>query len=385
MIQLLEESDLDWVATMIDVVERHAGEPWRVALEHLDDFQRAAQPTTARRFTAVVGALQRLVGGRQRNARIARRARGLVLGHPVLVPAERQARIDHAALMLGTSSASVELMLWSDLPRERPIQLPAGRPSELEVAAFANVALLQRAVRRAQAITLAVRGDDPGHIVRAAAQRGLLVTASRPSAIDDPTARLLGLDLPAPRAGTVIEIAGPLSLCHRTSVYGRALADLVPLLADLRDWSLEIRVELPLASYTTHAGSPALLPAPPARLTATPGPLARIMRGLRKLAPTLRARPLPPAICAGAAMLWPDLAIEDASRGDRCVYVELVGFWTREYVDARLATYRALGLDAVLCVDVTRAAGDSHALPPEVLAYTKVVPLEELLARLRPS
>jgi uncharacterized protein len=173
-----------------------------------------------------------------------------------------------------------------------------------------------------------------------------------------------------------------LSLCHATSVYGRALADLVPLLAELKSWSMEIQVELPLASYSTHVGSPVLLPAPPARLMATPVPIARIVRGLAKLAPRLDVRPLPPAIEAGTSMLWPDLEVID---GARRVYVELVGFWTREYVEARLAAYRALGIEVLLCVDQARAAGDSHALPPEVLAFSKLVPLDELHARLRPS
>ncbi len=381
MIQLLEESDLAWVATMIDVVERHTNSPWRVALDELDDLQRAAQPTTARRFAAVVGALQRLTGGRLRNARAARRARGLVLGHPALVHEEREARIEHAALMLGTTPHMVELMLWSDLPRGRPIQLEAGRPSEYEVAAFANLALLQRAVRRAQAVVLTVgdgdRGDsgvatrdhdedDPALIVRAAMQRGLLVSGVRASRLDPPR----------------IEIAGPLSLCHGTSVYGRALADLMPLLAELRSWSMEIQVELPLASYSTHVASPVLLPSPPARLVATPAPITRIVRGLAKLAPRLRVHPLPPAIAAGTSMLWPDLEVID---GARRVYVELVGFWTREYVETRLAAYRALGFEVLLCVDGSRAAGDSNMLPPEVLVFTKLVPLEELHARLRPS
>ena len=368
MIDLLSERDLDWVEAAVTVVERNAGRPWRSALEHLDDLQRAAQPTTARRFSAVVGALQRITGGRLRNARVARQARGLVLGHPVFTADDRQGRIDHAALMLGTTSQAVETMLWSDLPRERPIELPAGRPSELEVAAFANVTLLQRALRRAQSVTLTIADDDPGLLVRAAAFRGLLVTTAAGTADE-----------------TIIDIAGPLSLCHSTGVYGRALGDLVTLLADLRRWSLEIRVELPLASYSTHVMSPVLLPAPPARLVTLPYPIARLRRSLLRADPSLVVTPMPPPLRVshdpGSPLLWPDLVIDD---GPRRTVVELVGFWTRDYLDRKLAAYRAADAEAVLCVDTSRAAGNDE-MPRGVLAYTKSLPTEDLMSFLRPG
>lgn len=364
MIDLLAEPDLDWVAAMLDVVTRNAGRPWRTALEQLDDLQRASQPTTARRFTAVIGAVQRLTGGRVRNARKARTARGLVLGHPVFTAVDRQARIDHAALMLDVPAAAIETMLWSDLPRERPVELPSGRPSELEVAAFANVALLQRALRRAQSLSLAIRDDDPGVLLRAAADRGLLTT-SRYSR----------------ETGTFIEIAGPLSLCHNTGVYGRALADLVPLLGELRHWTLEIRVELPLACYSTHVVSPVLLPAAPPRLIATPYAVARLVRGLARADRSLVVMPTPPPLRTPAHLLCPDIAVDD---GPRRIFIELVGFWTRDYLERRLAAYREAGVDAVLCVDTLRAADDG-VLPAEVLPYSKTLAIEALLGRLRPS
>lgn len=363
MIDLISEPDMMWIKSAVDVVVRSSGRPWRMALDHLDDLQRASQPTSLRRFSAVVGALQRVTGGRVRNARAARRARGLVLGHPVFSASDRQARIDHAALMLGTSPAAVEKMLWSDLPRERPIELPSGRPSEIEVAAFANVALLQRALRRAQSVELIIRKDDPGLIVRAAAARGLLITT---------------------RAGegseTHLEIAGPLSLFHGSGVYGRALGDLVPLLAELRDWSMEIRVELPLASYSTHVHSPVLLPDPPARLIALPYPVARVARGLKRRERSLLVTPAPPPLRVGATLLWPDLVVEDSGR---TTYIELVSFATREYLERKLAAYRNSGVRVLVCVDKVRI-GSREDLPTEhVLRFSKTLPIDTLLDRLR--
>jgi predicted nuclease of restriction endonuclease-like RecB superfamily len=174
---LIAERDLDWVASVVDIVAQTAGRPWRDALDRLEDLQRAVQPNAPRRFAAVVGAIQRVVGGRTAHIRAARDARSLVLGHPVFSAIERQARLAWAAEQLGTTAAVVETMLWSDLPRERQVELPYGRPAELEVAAFANVALIQRALRRAQSVTLRVTGDA-APILRAAKRRGLLVSAT---------------------------------------------------------------------------------------------------------------------------------------------------------------------------------------------------------------
>jgi uncharacterized protein len=359
MIELISDTDLLWIESAVDIVCRNVGRPWRVALEQLMDLQRA-EPTSQRRFTAVVGAIQRILGGRERNTKIAQRTRSLVLGHPALTSDERQARIDHAALVLGMSARQIETLLWVDLPRERPVELPAGRPEELEVAAFANVALIQRALRRAQSVSLAIDGD-PGPIVRAASLRGLIVS---PHANGD---------------GCVLDIVGPLALCHKTSVYGRALGELVPYLADLRSWSLEIRVELPLARYSLHASSPVLLPAPSARMMATPAPVMRLVRGVRRLEPTLNVEAAPLVVRRGAIMVWPDLVIDT---GWRRTYVELVGFWTRDYLERKLAAYRALDLDVVLCVDNARA-GTGEAPPPDVLSFTKVAKADVLLAWIR--
>jgi predicted nuclease of restriction endonuclease-like RecB superfamily len=368
MIDLLTEVDLDWVESIIDVVERNAGQPWRIALEQLDDLQRATQPTNTRRFNAVVGAVQRITGGRLRNSKIARQARGLALGHPALTAEDRSGRISHAALMLGTTTQDLEKMLWCDLPRERPVELPGGRPSELEAAAFANITLLQRAVRRAKSLALTVRDDDPSQLVRAAIDRGLLVTSRR--------------DL---HGVATIEIVGPLALCKGTNVYGRALADLVPLLAEVRDWALEIRVELPLASYSTHVMSPVLLPAPPTRLVATSFPILRLMKGLARADRSLGVMPLPPPLSVpsgnGAQLLWPDLVIDD---GPRRIYVELLGFWTRDFLERKLAAYRAIGAEVILCVDAARP-GANEDVPPDVLPYTKFVTAPTLIGRIRPA
>lgn len=342
---LLDETDLPWVTDAVDVVEAAAGEPWRVALERLDDTRRSEQPRAPVRFAAVVGALQRLLGGRARNAQQARTARSLVLGAPALTPADRDARIARAARELDVTATAIEKLLWSDLPRERPVELRGGRPSELEVAATANVHLLQRTITRAQSVQLRVWGDA-GPLIHAAAARCLLATLSRGA-----------------RGETVLDIVGPLALFHRTGVYGRALAGLVPLLADCERFELRLVARGRDATYDVEVVSPVLLPAPPAHLLAPRRDVQRLARELARAARDAIVTPGPPPLAAGESLVCPDLVVE---RGGHRTYVELVGFWTTEFLERKHALYREAGVDRIVLV-VDEARGCTKEQLPTTL------------------
>jgi predicted nuclease of restriction endonuclease-like RecB superfamily len=339
----LEGRDLPWIRELIDVVVRAEGRPWRIALDELE-----RSPAPAAHLAAVTSAVRKLVGGRAAHARVARDVRAMVLGRPALSAAERDARLDGAARKLGIPPDELEPLLWSDLPRERAIELHDGRPDELTVAAHANVQLVQRALGRAHGIHLRLWGDD-GSVLRAALARGLLVTATRE--VDH----------------TALAIAGPLALCHRTAVYGRALGQIVPQLAACERFELAIDA----GAFAIAIASPVLLPVAPADRAG--GALARALaRDLARIDRTLSIAFAPPPIAAGRVLVCPDLVA-----GDMCI--ELVGFWTAEYLAKKLARYRAAGAEVVLCVDETRGA---EPLPSGVIGYKRRVDAAAVFAAL---
>jgi predicted nuclease of restriction endonuclease-like RecB superfamily len=351
-LSLLDETDLDWVCEIVNTVVATAGKPWRIALDRLADTARAEQPRAPARFSAAVIAIQRVLGGRARNAPLARTARSLVLGRPSLTAAEREARIAFAARELEVTCAAVETMLWSDLPRERPVELPDGRPSELEVAAAANAHLLQRAMMRAQTAKLRAWGDA-GQLIHTAAARGLLTTLTRGA-----------------RDETILDIVGPLALFHRTGVYGRALAGLVPLLAGCEHFELELLSRGHDHFYTVHIASPVLLPPVPARLDLPELRLVRLTKELARIDKSLVVTPCPPPITAGASLVCPDLVLE---RDGRSTFVELIGFWTVEFLEHKLALYREAGIiDVIFCVDETRGCtNDGLPATLPIVPYTR--------------
>ncbi|HEX5063250.1 MAG TPA: DUF790 family protein [Kofleriaceae bacterium] len=335
---VLDETDFDWIGEALDVVVAATGQPWRVALEHLDDARRSEQSRAPTRFAAVVNAIQRLLGGRARNANAARTARTLVLGKPTLTAAEREARIAYAAGELEITCAAVETMLWSDLPRERPVELPRGRPAERDVAAHANLSLVQRAMMRAQTVELRVRGDA-GPLIHTAAARGLLTTVSRG---DD--------------GNTMLDIVGPLMLFHRTGVYGRALASLMPLLAECEGFELSLLSRSREQLYPVDIASPVLLPPVPANMQVPDTRLLRLLKELKRAAHDIVVTLRPHPISAGRSLVCPDLGLE---RDGRVTFVELVGFWTSEFLVKKLELYGDAGInDVVFCVDEARSVAN---------------------------
>ena len=62
-------------------------------------------------------------------------------------------------------------------------------------------------------------------------------------------------------------------------------------------------------------------------------------------------------------MIFPDFALRHRGDGRRWL-LEIVGFWTREYVERKLARLRAAELpNLVLCLDESRNCADA-AVPP---------------------
>ncbi|MFT3696483.1 MAG: DUF790 family protein [Kofleriaceae bacterium] len=334
-LSLIGSDDFDWISEAIDVIERNTGRPWRMANELLD-----AMPVSRRRMNAVRNALARLMGAAKDLAPLAARTRELVLGAPVLDHHGRTSRLEAAGAELGLDASEVPALLFCDMRGERTIGLPHGRPIEVEVAAFANIALLQKALRYANRVTIHT-WDDDGTLHRAAVTRGLLVKLSRPA--ND--------EVPSIAAPTRLDILGPLSLFHHTSVYGRLLGELVPLISGSQQWALAIEQR----SVTLEVESPVLLP----RATTDHRSLARPTKLARQLEAVARDRREsvsvivgPPPLVADSVIACPDLALD--VNGQRW-YIELVGYWTRSFLEQKLAGYEAAGARHVLlCVDTSR-------------------------------
>jgi len=328
-IRLFDDLDRLWIASLLDLVVTHLGKPWRVVLDRIEHSDLEVHPS---RVSTVVRAIRRLTGGKVERTRVARAVRALVLGHPALGLDERDARLAAAAARLGLPPDEVEPLLWADLAMERPVTLPHGPPPIEVLLAHANLDRIQRAVRRARSVRIEVAGNAH-QLVRAIARFGLIMRVS------------------ASDATTTLEVTGPLALFHATTVYGRALAQLVPLLAGHQQFRLEIDCEFDGVERTLRVEPPLRLPTiGPSRRA--PSVVERLARDLERTGCVVDREPAP--IVVGNDRLFSELAVEIDGR--RRV-VEIVGFSTAEHLTYKLERYAAAGVaDVVLCVDLERSA-----------------------------
>jgi uncharacterized protein len=359
-LELLDERDAPWIGALIDEVEAAVGRPWRELLERI---ARLPARTAPARRAAAVEALRRALTGRERGAIRAADVRQRLLGRPALDRDQRDARLAEVAAALATTVEHIERALWADLPAERAVAMPRGRPTERAIAAAANLAMIQRALGRCHELRLQLSGNARA-IARTAAVRGLLATAT------------------ATGPAVALEISGPLALFHRTTVYGRALGSIVPHLAWCERFVLDARCDFGRGLVALRLQPPVLLP--PARAPARYDSAveARFARDLARQAPAWRVLREPEPVDAGGRLAFPDFLLEHRDTPDRRWWVEIVGFWTPGYLEHKLATYRAARLPRViLCIDARRTIEDRD-LPPDahILRFTRSIPVEQILA-----
>jgi uncharacterized protein len=176
-------------------------------------------------------------------------------------------------------------------------------------------------------------------VVRHAKLRGLICIVTEQDETDD----------------VCIDISGPFALFRKTRLYGRALGELVPLLA----WCARFRLyadcvldgrRLQLRLGTGDPLSPASAPRPYDSLAEE-----RFARDFRKLAPEWDVVREPEPISVDGTQIFPDFALQHRINPARRWLLEIVGFWTPEYVARKLARYRSARLaNLILCIDEAR-------------------------------
>lgn len=157
---------------------------------------------------------------------------------------------------------------------------------------------------------------------------------------------------------TGLELSGPYALFRRTLVYGRALSEILPALMWCDRFRLEAKCILDGREMILQLGSgdPIFPAAPPRRYDSKLE--ERFARDFRRLAPDWDVVREPEAVRAGETLIFPDFALRHRADGRRWL-VEIIGFWTPEYLERKLTSLRAAKLsNLILCVDESRSCGD---------------------------
>jgi len=357
----LGENDHPWLRALLDEYERFVGRRQRELDERLREPLPGANHSGKQRLAIHV--LERIWGFQSPSA-LPRSVRAALFGEAARLRAPRELVLAAVAAQLGVRGAELEAALFADLPGERLVAPPDRLPSPGELALRANLALAQGLIFRATAVTIEACGNART-LVRHAKLCGLICAVVARGDTGD----------------AVLELSGPFSLFRRTLLYGRALGALVPLLAWCRRFRLradcvlrERRVLLQLAT-----GDP-IFPAPEPRAYDSKIE-ERFAREFRSAARNWDIVREPEPVAAGTVLLFPDFVLRHRIDRRKRWLLEIVGFWTPEYLARKLALYRAAGLpNLILCIDEERQCTDGD-LPSgaRVLRFRRRVDAEQVL------
>jgi predicted nuclease of restriction endonuclease-like RecB superfamily len=267
-----------------------------------------------------------------------------------------------ASAELGLPENVLREKLFADRQHLRTLVAPSQLPSPADLAARYNLALVQSfAVRSAELV--AVVREHARRVVGHAKLLGLMVVCGEDAA-----------------GALSIQLSGPLALFHDTLKYGRALASWFPALVATTGWSLSSRVLLRRETLRLDLDGCA----PVARTHTLPRAFdskleAALDRDLRRLASPWRVERESAVIRTERQLFYPDFAL--VSGVDR-VLVELVGFWTPEYLAAKarmLDAARGSPVPLVMCVDERHGRGSFKARP-DVLFFDRRIDAAALIA-----
>jgi len=269
--------------------------------------------------------------------------------------------------------ADVGRSLYADLP-ERQVLVdfdPRWEPETLREQY--DLSLAQTALF--DAVEVRVRCSDPKRLVAAVKRLGLLYEL-----VDEPTDD-------ADLGDRVVVVTGPDALCRRTRRYGTAFARLLRTLAATGRWELSATVDDRGTERTLDLSDRDPVTVPGTDPVVDVGYDSGVEREFAARFETLgldwrlvREPDLLPV--AGGAMV-PDFAFE-YEHADFRTYFEIVGFWTPEYVESKLAKLEAVDAELLVAVDRSLGVGEAiEAADHRVVRYDDRVRVKDVRDALR--
>ena len=328
-----------FLARLLRLVRKLEGRPRRTVIEALRRQERRVRD--ARRLAGISKTLLdacrfRMPRGGERAAQV-RDALFCARGElwPPL-PGDTRAPYDAAANELGTDACEVERLLYADTPGEQ-ILVRAPTFDGAALLARYNLELARAILYDAEQVTLTARGGWRG-IFRAIKLARLMYRIERAGR----TRRSYRVELTGPAAAFLV----------RPQRYGVRFARVVPALTRAPGWKLEATImrDGRRLEYSLDASAP--LPRPRKRTRYDSQFERALARDFAERMGTARngwqlAREGTP-VAVGGELFLPDFTARHAD--GREALIEIVGFWTPEYLQGKLRKLGSAQLDNLVLV-----------------------------------
>lgn len=276
----------------------------------------------------------------------------------------REEALATAAAELGIASAQIEALLFADRPRAKLLVAPSTPATTSGLADAYNLAIVQSLLGRATEVVAVVRAN----LRRVVGYAKLLGLMTRFDEAED--------------GATKMTLSGPMALFHDTVKYGNALARWFPALVATSGWSLRASVVLSGETLRFDLGAESPLPRTHAMPRAHDSRLeSKLEVDLRRMASPWRierevaALRVSPSDGGPRKLVFPDFALS-SDRGR--VLVEVVGYWTKDYLAGKREMMHAARVPLVMCID-ERHADPELVVDPRVVLFKKRVDARALL------
>ncbi len=289
--------------------------------------------------------------------------------HPLVVEPDalfqhREADVKQAiALEVGRPWPEIEAAMYADLPGCHRLKAMTGYARPEDLLRRYNVAQAQVLLFWAEEMTVVAR-DSFKRIFRYARLNGLLHEI-----------QCVGRD------EYRIRFTGPASVLRQNRRYGVNMAMFLPVLLTCRRWNLSARLRLPygIATYdlSPEDGLQSYLPAP----EEFDSDVEKAFAG--KFGPERdgwHLRREGGFLVRGQKIFVPDFAFrhDDGTQA----YLEIVGFWTPEYLEAKRRTLDLFRDAPILVAVASRTARQPRGLPAGFIPYRTRLKIQPVLDRL---
>jgi predicted nuclease of restriction endonuclease-like RecB superfamily len=224
---------------------------------------------------------------------------------------ERADAIRRAAEEIGVNEEELERALWADFELKL-VEFDAPEPEEL--LKEYNLALLQTALFKSSRMHLLTSssGGEVKPLLRALKGLGLMYTASRRDKLE-------------------LTIDGPASILKLTTKYGVAMAKLVPFIVRMSDWYLRADiVRRKIVRLEVSHRMRDIFPEYEGGIDYD----SSLEREFPQMCPQgWKVYREPEPLVSGSSVIIPDFMLE---KGRIRIYVEIMGFWTPEYVERKI-------------------------------------------------
>lgn len=258
----------------------------------------------------------------------------------------------------------IDARLYADVMSQQPLKSFEGYADAEALLSRYNVAQLQACLYRAQRMTIQARGDFKT-ILRYAKLARLLHDIRR---IGPGEYRL--------------DLSGPATVLHETRRYGVNFARFIPALLACRDWKMQAVLEsrwgkFVSLSLSSEDGYTATLPPPQEFDSSIEEKFAEDFGEERE---GWRLERESAILHEGQATFVPDFTFRHAD--GREVFLEIVGFWTPQYLENKRKTLQKFRDRSILIAVAHRSLRVEATIPPDVIVYKTALNADAVQAAL---